>query len=109
MSSDSSNKRSVLGLLIGSAIGTIVILALCSAVVQDGFGLHLSTLATHILGWGLGVPLFVVVFINAMRVPLDEIKCPECGTRFKRKRDSAMRYNKCRKCGFEAQAGILHE
>lgn len=105
---DSSNRRSPLGLVVGAAFGTVFILVICDAVVEQGFGLYLSALAKQILGWGLGIPLFIVVFAGAIRVPLDELKCPKCGTRFKRKRDSAMRYNTCRKCGYQAPAGVLH-
>jgi hypothetical protein len=82
------------GTLFGSGCVTIVAVVLIVPLLSYVVGKDFSKGTTQILMWVIGVPLFLALFIGQLTTSPDEIKCPQCGKRFR------TGYTTCRQCGY---------
>lgn len=82
------------GTLFGSGCITIVAVVLIVPLLSYIVGKDFSDGTTQVLMWVIGVPLFLALFVGQLMTNADEIKCPQCGKRFRNG------YTTCRQCGY---------
>lgn len=84
-----------LGCGTAGGAGCLTLVVLSGAIwMLEAVGINPHGSVWSVVGWTVGIVVFVGLFILKLTVAPEETNCPRCGKRFRPK------YNTCRQCGY---------